>query len=164
MEESKALFPNWVVCDNITLRQSVNQNLREMFALLDSSWSGKTGRTLIRYILDYLKLNVYSTLLYWNVKPIVLADLIAGFCYFFLFWSRPTISHDMMTSQSVLKVIFLQSVRPIGSDPTGRTIDHDASLCLWNWLHLHALVFHSTLISLYLLLTLLIYRKVLIPH
>lgn len=37
VDEFKALFLKWVICDNITLRQSVSQNLREMFALLDSS-------------------------------------------------------------------------------------------------------------------------------
>lgn len=42
VEEFKAQFlkwvmVKWVICDNITLRQSVSQNLREKFALLDSS-------------------------------------------------------------------------------------------------------------------------------
>lgn len=36
-DKFKALFLKWVICNNIILRQSVSQNLREMFALLDSS-------------------------------------------------------------------------------------------------------------------------------
>lgn len=37
VDEFKALFLKWVICDNTTLRQSVSQIRREMFALLDSS-------------------------------------------------------------------------------------------------------------------------------
>lgn len=37
MDKFKALFLKWATCNNITLRQSVSQNLREIFALLDSS-------------------------------------------------------------------------------------------------------------------------------
>ena len=37
VDEFKALFLKWVICDNITLPQGVSQNLREMFALLDIS-------------------------------------------------------------------------------------------------------------------------------
>ncbi len=37
VDESKKLFLKWVICDNITLRQSVSHNLRDIFALLDSS-------------------------------------------------------------------------------------------------------------------------------
>ena len=33
----RSIIPKWVICDNITLRQSVSQNLREMFTLLNSS-------------------------------------------------------------------------------------------------------------------------------
>ena len=36
VDEFKALFLKWVICDNIILRQSVSHNLRDMFALLDS--------------------------------------------------------------------------------------------------------------------------------
>ena len=36
VDEFRALFLKWVICDNITLRQSVSQNLREMFTLLNS--------------------------------------------------------------------------------------------------------------------------------
>ena len=37
VNEFKALFLQLVICDKITLRQGVSQNLREMFALLDIS-------------------------------------------------------------------------------------------------------------------------------
>ncbi len=36
MDEFKALFFKWMIYNNITLRQSVSHNLRNMFALLDS--------------------------------------------------------------------------------------------------------------------------------
>ena len=37
IDEFRALFFKWVICDNIILRQSVSHNLRDMFAVLDSS-------------------------------------------------------------------------------------------------------------------------------
>ena len=37
VDEFKALFFKWIICNNITLRQSVSHNLRDMFDLLDSS-------------------------------------------------------------------------------------------------------------------------------
>ncbi len=37
LDEFKALFLKWVICDNITLRQSVSHNPRDSFTLLDSS-------------------------------------------------------------------------------------------------------------------------------
>lgn len=35
IEEFKAAFMEWVICDNITLRQSMSQWLQKMFALVD---------------------------------------------------------------------------------------------------------------------------------
>ncbi len=37
MDEFNSLFLKWVIYDNITLRQSVSHNLRDVFALLHSS-------------------------------------------------------------------------------------------------------------------------------
>ncbi len=37
LDKFKALFLKWVIWDNITLRQSVSHNLRDMFALSESS-------------------------------------------------------------------------------------------------------------------------------
>ncbi len=36
-EEFKAAFIKWVICDTLTLRQSVSQRLRKMFALVDKA-------------------------------------------------------------------------------------------------------------------------------
>ena len=37
LDEFKALFLKWVICDNITLRQNVSHNPKDIFALLGSS-------------------------------------------------------------------------------------------------------------------------------
>lgn len=44
VEEFKAAFMEWVICDNITLRQSASQRLRKMFDLIDKA----TGMVLLQ--------------------------------------------------------------------------------------------------------------------
>ena len=77
----------------------------------------KYRRAFIEFLGYYL--NIVKSGVYIIVLIVIKKSLLSWNLYlatFSVIWSRPTTSHDMTTSQSVQKVIFLQSVRLIGLD------------------------------------------------